>query len=236
MTLPERDDSCTIEWNPPDLTLDDLAKFTALLAELHDKVAVPYVTEELFQPGSNVVPPKSPLVTSISMGSPLATQLEGSALYVRMVGLLVKNPEKIGQFIGGFLPSIKVGWLRNKVRIRKEEVSLLHIERELQSLRARGELQATGHSIGRFEKQLARKRELSRTRGPEMGRTRADRSNRSGRYRDDRSRVYRDDTAKRSRDDRSGRYRDDPAKRSRNSRSGRNWPRRDGPRRDGRSR
>ena len=33
---------------PLDLTLEDLAKFTSLLLELHNEVAVPYVTEELY--------------------------------------------------------------------------------------------------------------------------------------------------------------------------------------------
>jgi hypothetical protein len=75
MAVPERDDSCKFTWNPSGLTLEDLASFTSLLFELHKEVAVPYVTEELYGPGSNVVPPKPPRVASISMGSPLVTKL-----------------------------------------------------------------------------------------------------------------------------------------------------------------
>ena len=214
----ERPGSCTIEWNPPGLTLDDLAKFTSLILDLHNDVAVPYVTEVLFGPGSIVAPPKAPRVTSIRMGSPLITQLLGSStglFTVGMVGLILKHPDRLGEF----LPRVGAGRYRGRTerldeRLRYEE-RLRYVEERLQYVEGRAPVQTRGRSIERFELRYRRSMERSR----------------SGREREPGNQSSRDDQGRteRERRDDQGRTRDDRDP-GRNDRS----PRRDG--RDGRSR
>jgi hypothetical protein len=143
-----REDSCTFTWNPSRLTLDDLARFTSLLLELHNEVAVPFVTEEFHQVGSNVTLPESPRVARISMGSPLVTQLlagSGGIVSLGMVGFVLKNPDKLG----GFLPGISESWYRGK---RKA------LEARLEYVEARGKIDTRGAPIRSFERELARTR------------------------------------------------------------------------------
>lgn len=143
MAASEREDSCTITWNPSGLTLEDLARFVSLLFELHNDVCVPYVTEELYAPGSNIVLSESPRVASMSMGSPLVTQLlagSGGVVSLGMVGFILKNPDKLG----GFLPGIKESWYRGN---RKA------LEAKLQYVEARGRVNTRGRPIGRFERE-----------------------------------------------------------------------------------
>src|ERR1700683_3460539 len=119
MTIPERDDSCTIIWNPIGMTLEDVTAFMSLLHDLHANVAVPYVTGKLYGTGSNVVSPKSPRVAHISMGSPLVTQFlagsGGGIVSLGMVGFILKNPGRLG----GFLPGISEGGHRGKAKARE---------------------------------------------------------------------------------------------------------------------
>jgi hypothetical protein len=160
MDVSSRGDSCELVWNPRDLTLDDLAKFMSLIAELHSEVAVPYVTDELFSPGSNVVPSEPPLVASISMGSPLVTQLlagAGGVLPLGMVAYILKNPDRLADF----LPVLRQRWHRGN-RIALEE--------KLQYIETRDRIQARGRSIERFEG-VYRTRELRRTRARRHGRS-----------------------------------------------------------------
>ena len=232
----ERPGSCTIEWNPPGLTLDDLAKFTSLVLDLHNDVAVPYVTEVLFGPGSVLALPKAPLVTSIRMGSPLVTQLLGSStglFSVGMVGLILKHPDRLGEF----LPRVGAGRYRGRTERLDER---LRYEERLQYVEDRAPVQTRGRSIERFEE---RYRSIERSRSgrereqgnqssrDDQGRTQRERPDDQGRTQrerpDDQGRTQRerpDDQGRtqRERPDDQGRKRDD-----------RN-PRRDG--RDGRSR
>jgi hypothetical protein len=132
---------CELIWNPRNLTLDDLAKFMSLIAELYSEVAVPYVTHELFQPGSNVVPSESPFVASVRTSSPLVIELisgSGGVLPLGMVAYILKNPGRVGDF----LPVIRQRWHRGN-RIALEE--------KLQYIEARDRVQARGRSIERFE-------------------------------------------------------------------------------------
>jgi hypothetical protein len=127
--LPE--DSFTITWNPHRLTLNDLAQLTSLLLDLHNEVAVPYV---ITQSDSNEDLPKSPLVTSIHMGSPLIAQLlagpgEIAIASLGMVGYILRNPDKLG----GFLPAVRASWHRaNRIaeeeKIQRIEVRLKQIQ------------------------------------------------------------------------------------------------------------
>ena len=152
MEASEREDSCTITWNPSGLTLEDLARFTSLLFELHNDVAVPYVTEELYGPGSNVVPPKSPRVARISMASPLVTQLlagSGGIVSLGMVGFILKNPDKLGEF----LPRISESWYETKIRA---------VEAKLRYVETRARVNTRGRPIGRFERELSRTRDRTR--------------------------------------------------------------------------
>lgn len=164
MAISEHEGSCTATWNPNSLTLDDLAAFTSLLVDLHSEVAVPYVIEEFHQPGSNVVPSKSPVIANISMGSPLITQLfaePNGILSLGMVMFILKNPNLLGEF----LPRISEGWHEGKER---------NLEAKLRYLKTRGRLNARGVPIRRFE------REYSKTRTREIrDRRRDDRPGRS---------------------------------------------------------
>lgn len=166
MGPPERDDSCTFTWNPSDLTLEDLATFMSLVHDLYNEVAFRYVTEELYGPGSNVASPKSPRVTHVSMGSPLVTQLlagSGGIVSLGMVGFILKNPDRLGEF----LPRISESWYKSKEKA---------LVAKLDYVETRARVNTRGRPIGRFE------RELSRTRG----RTRDDRTGRSYPRPDDR--------------------------------------------------
>jgi hypothetical protein len=155
MPFPEREDSCTITWNPRDLTIDDLAELTSLLVDLHNDVAVPYVIEEFTSPGSNVVPPKSPSVASISMGSPIVIQLvaaQGVALNaIGMVGWILDMRDDIA----GFLPGLRGTWHRDN-RIADEE-KLRRIEDRLRHIEDRGGVEARGRPIRTFEREYRTK-------------------------------------------------------------------------------
>src|ERR1700730_12715717 len=125
MVVSEDDRSCVITWNPLVLTLDDLKSFTSLLVTLHSEVAVPYVTSELYQDGSNVVVPPSPSVANVHMGSPLITQLlAGSNIFeivsLGMVGVIVKKPERLSEF----LPRLKEGWYRETEKLWKKDLNM----------------------------------------------------------------------------------------------------------------
>jgi len=149
MDIAVHEDSCTITWDPSGLTLDDLARFTSLLFELHNEVAAPYVTDELYQQGSNAVTPRSPLVVGISMGSPLITQLlagEGGVLSLGMVGFILKNPNKLG----GFLPGIRESWYKGNRRA---------LEAKLRYVESRARVDTRGIPIQRFEREYSRTRE-----------------------------------------------------------------------------
>jgi hypothetical protein len=175
MAVPEREDSCTIIWNPRGLRLDELAKFTSLLADLHSEVAVPYVTSQEFdQSGSNVAAPASPLMGSLRMGSPLVAQLlgEGGAGAISalgLVGYILNKPERLGRF----LPGISEGRYRGKTR---------ELEARLEYLEARSRFEARGRSIERFEREYRSRGEPRR----ESSRTRLEREIRNRRNRDDR--------------------------------------------------
>jgi hypothetical protein len=137
------EDSCTVTWNPSGLTLEDLAKFMSLLLELHNEVAVPYVTDELYQQGSNAVPPGSPQVVSISMGSPLVTQLltgSGGVLSLGMVGYILKNPDKLGEF----LPAVSKGWHKAKREAFEEKIRYVE---------SRARVNTRGIPIRKFERE-----------------------------------------------------------------------------------
>lgn len=135
---------CTFTWNPRDLTLDDLAKFTSLLFELHSEVAVPYVLAE-DQSGSNVVRPKSPLIDSISMGSPLVIELFAAPGGIAIaalgaLGWMVKHQDELG----GFLP---------RVRRRRDEEEIERLQTRLKLIETRAMVHARGRSIERFERE-----------------------------------------------------------------------------------
>lgn len=164
MDISGRENSCTITWNPSGLTLDDLARFTSLLFELHNEVAAPYVTDELYQQGSNAVPPRSPLVVSVSMGSPFITQLlagEGGVLSLGMLGFILNNPEKLG----GFLPAIRESWYKGNRKALKAKIK---------SVEDRARVDARGIPIRKFEREYSRTRER-----PRRDRRRDDRPRRS---------------------------------------------------------
>jgi hypothetical protein len=151
---------CELIWNPPNLTLDDLAKFMSLVAELYTEVAVPYVTDELFQPGSNVVPSESPLVASVRMGSPLVTQLlagPNGILSLGMVGFILKNPKLLARF----LPRFQGTW---------HEERQIAMEKKFRYIDARDRIEARGQPIERFEREY-RSRELRSTRARKPGRS-----------------------------------------------------------------
>jgi hypothetical protein len=153
MPSSEREDSCTITWNPPSLTLDELAEFTSMIAELHDKVAVPYVTGELYRNRPDAASPKPPLVASISMGSPLVTQLlagEGGVASLGMVGLILKNPGRLGEF----LPQIRASW---------HEGSMRALEAKLHRIQARDIIEAHGRPIEAFERDYRAAKERAAT-------------------------------------------------------------------------
>lgn len=164
MEVSEREDSCTFTWNPSGLTLEDLAEFASLLCDLHNEVAIPYVNDELYGPGSNVVSRGSPRVAHISMGSPLVTQLvagSGGVLSLGMVGFILKNPDRLGEF----LPRISESWYRSKGKA---------LEAKLDYVETRARVNARGRPIGRFDR-AARERALR------SDRSRADRSGRDDR-------------------------------------------------------
>jgi hypothetical protein len=142
----EQEGSCEIIWSARVFALDDLARFTSLLLELHSEIAAPYVTSELYSDGSNVVIPPSPSVTNIRMSSPLITQLlAGPSAFeiaaLGMVGSIIKKPERLGEF----LPRVKEGWYRGNGKA---------LEQQIRYVRARGELEAQGRSIERFERAM----------------------------------------------------------------------------------
>jgi hypothetical protein len=176
MAISESDNSCTITWNPRGLTLDDLAQFASLLAGLHSEVAVPFVTEALYPPGSNIILPGFPYVASMRMGSPLVVQLlvdpGGIAIAsLGMIGYILRNPDKLG----GFLPRIRESW--HEGNRKALEAKLQDVEARLQYVEARNRVQTRGRSIERFQREL-RSREQER----EL-RNRGNRDDRPGRSR-----------------------------------------------------
>lgn len=159
-SLSERLDSCTLIWNPRDLTIDDLAKFTSLLADIHREVAVPYVTEAFYPASSNRVPAEPPLIARMSMGSPLVTQLlagSGGILSLGMVGFILKNPDKLGEF----LPRIRQSWHESNTRAL--EAKIQYVEERLEYVEARARVQTRGRSIERFEKTREQRMTRERT-------------------------------------------------------------------------
>jgi hypothetical protein len=142
MVTSDPQEELEIIWSPSGMTLDDLEQFTSLLVELHNEVAVPYVTEELYGPGSNIVTPESPRVISISLGSPLVIHLlaeSGGVAILGMVGYILRHPDRLG----GFLPSVIESWHRGWERA---------LEAKITHIRAIGELNAQGLPIQTFER------------------------------------------------------------------------------------
>lgn len=141
-------DSCTFTWNSRTLTLGDLESFTSLLVNLHDDVAVPYVTSEFYQVGPNVPGLPSVRVNSISMGSPLIIELltgpsEVAVLALGMVGYVLRNPARLGEFI----PRVREGWYRGNREA---------LEQKSEYARTKGRVRAEGRPIETFEMELAR--------------------------------------------------------------------------------
>jgi hypothetical protein len=134
-------ESCTFSWNPSVLTLEDLALFTSLLLELHNDVAVPYVTEQHYEPSIGLQKP--PRVARISMGSPLVTQVvagSGGIVSLGMIGFILRNPDKLG----AFLPRIRESW---------NESSKRALEAKFEYIETRAKLQARGEPIQTFERE-----------------------------------------------------------------------------------
>jgi hypothetical protein len=173
MPAHEPENSCVITWNPGELTLDGLAKFISLLVDLHSEVAVPYVTEELYQ-GSNVVELEPLRIASVHMGSPLATELLSGRnpidiVALGMVGYMLRHPERLGEF----LSKVRTG----RYRAERERI----IERA-KLLETRGRIEARGRPISRFEGRYRNKERESHSRAGREGRI-SDRTHREGRDR-----------------------------------------------------
>ena len=154
MDLSERKDICIVVWNPPAVTINDLAIYAALLAGLHRDVAIPYMSSELYQDGSNIAIPAPPIVTSLHLGSPLVTELlagspnEWGIVALGLVGFLLKNPDRLG----AFLNRIGEAWYQSKSdkRIAKSEYVIL--EESLRKLGKKSPFDVQGHPIRRFER------------------------------------------------------------------------------------
>lgn len=126
------------------LTIDDLAAFAAMLVDLYRGVAVPYVTSELYQSGSNVNMPEVPSVASIQMASPLVSQIAAGSngiVALGLVGYILRNPERLGEF----LPRIQEAWYNSRA-------SAQEAKENLQRLNARGRFEASGTPIRAFER------------------------------------------------------------------------------------
>lgn len=156
-------DSCTFTWNSRMLTLGDLEDFTSLLVALHDEVAVPYVTSDLYQVGSNAPGLIPATVTSVSMNSPLTIELlagpsEVAILALGMVGYVIRNPGRLGEFI----PRVREGWYRSNREA---------LEQKIEYARTKGRIRAEGRPIQTFEIERARTIEqATRNRGNRDGR------------------------------------------------------------------
>jgi hypothetical protein len=148
MKAPERDDSCVIEWNPADLSLDDLMLLTSVLSDLYSGVAVPYETNDpsLLSPPETV---ESPQVAYIRMGSPLVTELFTTSggkveiLALGMVGYLLKHPEVLSQW----LPRFRAGSYRAR---GDEQLEKRRYEDILRTLAARGQFEVQGAAVDKF--------------------------------------------------------------------------------------
>jgi hypothetical protein len=145
----ESEFTCTIIWNPFRMELDDLAQFTSLLFELHNEVAVPYLTPGRRRGWLERNTPQSPVVVGISMASPFVTQFvagSGGVLSLGMVGFILKNPDRLGEF----LPRIRESWYRGNRRA---------LEQKVRYVEAKGELDARGNAIQEFEREYLRSRD-----------------------------------------------------------------------------
>jgi hypothetical protein len=157
----EREDSCTLTWNPRGITLNDLSIFTSLLAQLHSDIAVPYVTEEFYQPGSNVVLPGPPSVTTIRMSSPLLIELVSGpsgigAVSLGMVAYILRHPDKLG----GFIAEVRKTW--HDGNREAEAAKLRRVEARLRYVEARARVQTRGRALQRFDRELTRTRDRTR--------------------------------------------------------------------------
>jgi hypothetical protein len=155
---PERDDLCTIVWNPSVLTLEDLAECLSVQLDLYREVAAPYVISELYQDGANVVTPLLPRIANVRMGSPLTIELisgssnDWSIAALGMLAYILKNAEAL---------------LTLDLRIR---VARAELRDRLKKLEERSPFQATGYPIRRFEqayrsREMGHQRDIKRNRG-----------------------------------------------------------------------
>lgn len=161
MDYSDREDSCTLTWNPRGITLNDLAIFASLIADLHSDVAIPYVTEELYQPGSNVVLPTPPLVSTIRMSSPLVIELVSGpsgigAVTLGMVAYILKHPERLG----GFITQVRKSW--HDGNREAEAAKLRRAEARLRYVETRARVQTRGRVLQRFDRELSRTRDRTR--------------------------------------------------------------------------
>ena len=149
---------CVIEWDPRVLTLDELAELVSFTADLHSNVAVPYVISELDQ-GSNVPAIAPPQVANVHMNSPLIIELlagpnKFDICALGLVGYIIKNPGRLGDF----LPRIREGRHEGRAREfearKREAIAIDRYERTLERIRTRGGIGASGRSIDRFESEF----------------------------------------------------------------------------------
>lgn len=155
MVVPERDDACVISWNPPTLSLNELAKFTSFLDDLYAQVAAPWVAQELGESSKGSVIPGAPKITRIQMGSPLAIQLiansgnELSILALGMLGYLLKHPE----LLGGWMAQIRTARFRHRKEALEAQAAL---QKCLKELNDKAEIQVHGPPIITFEIKIRR--------------------------------------------------------------------------------
>jgi hypothetical protein len=158
VTSPQREDLCTIVWSPRVLTLEDLAECLSVQLDLYRETVIPYVTSELYQDGSNVVVPSLPVISSVSMGSPLTIELisgssnDWSIAALGMLAYILKNAKAL---------------LTLDLRIR---VARTELRERLKKLEERSPFQATGYPIRRFEhafrsREIEHGRDTKRPRG-----------------------------------------------------------------------
>lgn len=155
MTIPDQESLCTITWGPRQITLDELAMLTSLLANLHADVAIPYVTSELGpEVGSSTIPP-SPLVASVRINSPLIAELlagsqdEGLILALGMVCYLLKHPDRFG----AFLPAIKAAWYEGRTKAWQARLELIREQqKQISYIKEKGRLEAEGRPLEEFDR------------------------------------------------------------------------------------
>jgi hypothetical protein len=158
MASSERDDLCTIVWDPSVLTLADLAEYFSVQLDLCRETVIPYVTSELYQDGSNGVVPSIPLISTVHMASPLTIELisgssnDWSIAALGMLAYILTNAKAL---------------LTLDLRIR---VARAELRNRLKKLEERSPFQATGYPIRRFEqanrsREMGHKRDIRRNRG-----------------------------------------------------------------------